>query len=74
MNGQHDPAVEQAAPHAAEPRHEAMFGFVPVLRGLEVSHPFYPCVQIIEHFNGQFARLAEQAAVSRLPRSPEWRV
>ena len=56
VNRQHDPAVEHAAPDAAEPRPEAMFGFVLVRRGLEVSHPFSPCVLLVEHFHCQLER------------------
>src|SRR5258708_24409375 len=58
VNRQHHPAVEQAAPDAADPSSEAVFGFVPVFCGIEISHPFSPCVQIIEHFNGQLEQVA----------------
>ena len=57
VNRQHDLAVEQAAPDAAEPRREAMSGLVPSLGGIKISHPFSPCVPIMEHFNGQSARV-----------------
>ena len=43
VNRQHHPAVKQAAPDAAEPRREAVSGFVgriAAFRGIEVSHPF----------------------------------
>jgi hypothetical protein len=43
VNWEHDPAVEQAAPEAAEPFREAVFGLVwriPALSGIEFSHPF----------------------------------
>jgi hypothetical protein len=60
VNRQHDPAVEQAAPDAAEPGSEAVSRFVgriPVFRGIEVSHPFSPCVEIVEHFSGQLEQV-----------------
>ena len=74
VNRQHDPAVKQAAPYAAEPRPEAVFGFVFAFCGMEVSHPFLPCVPIIEHFNGQSEPVERLAAASVLRRSPEWQV
>jgi hypothetical protein len=65
VNRQHDPAVEQAAPDAAEPTGKAMFGLVPAVCGIEVSHPLSPCVFIVEHFNGQLEQAGPRSTRRR---------